>query len=331
MTLASRLEPGQHGQPRENELNDGLEFFEPAPYVRRMTGRERVVGRLALASVAVYLAGCPVAGDEPRYASASTSMAIERTHPAEGGVLRPGESIDLCWSTEVDPRSLIDSSVIISSGQSRSDVRSRVQLFPWLGPGGNEATERWCEGSVLSIQPTTQLLSGVRYRLRIDARLVGWRGETPSTTDAGWTLTDDGAPVFFLEFSIGDEVTGNEVALAAPPTLQTLFTGGHVLDPERGMCSCHLDPDDLALQRLDLRDPETASRWLLDPRVRETGFPMVTPREPSESYLLHKLLHEPHGEALFGVRGDPMPPGEDELEYEDLVEVARWIDAGVPL
>ena len=54
---------------------------------------------------------------------------------------------------------------------------------------------------------------------------------------------------------------------------------------------------------------------------------MVSPRLPSESFLVHKLLRDHDGEALRGVLGDAMPPDE-EIPYTDYVAIARWIEAG---
>ncbi len=66
---------------------------------------------------------------------------------------------------------------------------------------------------------------------------------------------------------------------------------------------------------------------MLDPRPRDTGFPMVSLRRPSESFLVHKLLREKDGDPLRGVLGDAMPK-DGELPYADYVAIARWIEAG---
>jgi hypothetical protein len=54
---------------------------------------------------------------------------------------------------------------------------------------------------------------------------------------------------------------------------------------------------------------------------------MVSLRRPSESFLVHKLLHEPDGDPLRGVLGDVMPK-DGELPYADYVAIAQWIEAG---
>ena len=53
---------------------------------------------------------------------------------------------------------------------------------------------------------------------------------------------------------------------------------------------------------------------------------MVSPRDPSESYLVQTLLREGDA-ALYTVRGQPMPP-EAELEYRHMTSIARWIEDG---
>lgn len=129
-----------------------------------------------------------------------------------------------------------------------------------------------------------------------------------------------------------DTDSGTDASPSAPPsvTLRDLFGPGRVFDPQREICGCHRDPLDRAHQLLDLTTVDTAFGDLVAPtRLRDTGFPMVTPRHPSESFLLHKVLREPRGEALAGVRGEAMPPG-GPLPYPDLVDLARWIEAGAP-
>ena len=92
-------------------------------------------------------------------------------------------------------------------------------------------------------------------------------------------------------------------------------------------CSCHRE-DGLARERLDLRDPDRAFTDLVLPTgLMATGFPMVAPRRPSESYLVQTLLRDPDGSALYGVLGEPMPPDEP-LAHADMVMLVRWIEGG---
>ena len=93
---------------------------------------------------------------------------------------------------------------------------------------------------------------------------------------------------------------------------------------ERGL----VVPDTVAIDLLDLRSPGRAFSDLVnDTSLQSTGFPMVSPRSPAESYLLHVLLRNPDGSGLAGIRGESMPP-DGELAYTDLVAVARWIEGG---
>jgi hypothetical protein len=54
---------------------------------------------------------------------------------------------------------------------------------------------------------------------------------------------------------------------------------------------------------------------------------MVSPRRPSESFLIHKLLRDEDGHAIYRVSGDPMPPDEG-LPHADLSAIAIWIETG---
>jgi hypothetical protein len=58
-----------------------------------------------------------------------------------------------------------------------------------------------------------------------------------------------------------------------------------------------------------------------------TGFRMVAPRRPAESYLVQVLLRDDDGHALLGVLGEPMPPDEP-LTYAEMVALVRWIEGG---
>jgi hypothetical protein len=177
------------------------------------------------------------------------------------------------------------------------------------------------------------------YRLRLRPSLVGWAGEAIATdAPEGWTEDADGSSAFFLEFTVAPGASTAPTPDPDPPdqretgpTMVDLFAPGAVFDPDRALCSCHTDPNTVAQARLDLSDPGAAFDGLVIPsRLRETGFPMVSPRRPSESFLLQKLLRDDDGRALHGVLGDPMPP-ESSLPYADWVTLARWIESGARL
>ncbi|HLT34736.1 MAG TPA: hypothetical protein VK034_00590, partial [Enhygromyxa sp.] len=75
-------------------------------------------------------------------------------------------------------------------------------------------------------------------------------------------------------------------------------------------------------------DPRPAwSALVLRTGLEPTGFPMVTPRRPAESYLVHKLLRTDDGGPLHALHGVPMPP-DNPLPHADLVRIAHWIADG---
>ncbi|MBX7079830.1 MAG: Ig-like domain-containing protein [Nannocystaceae bacterium] len=294
----------------------------------------------ACAVLVAGLLGCTRVSDEQRFDVDPEPLTIVRTVPAAGAdAVGLDAVLDLCFSHRVDPRSVAATDATMSSGPSAFDTELALQLEPWRGPGGAPAGDApWCEGSVLSVTPKAELQPGLRYRVRVVPRMRGWDGEALDTTTPGWI--DEGDVVrYYLEFRTAadadegdtDTTTGGDDPQDAPaPTLADLFRDGRVFDPARATCSCHRDPDALALQRLDLRSVDAAwSALVLDTRERETGFPLVSQRRPSESFLVHKLLRDEHGAPLQHLLGDAMPPDEP-VPYADYVDVARWIEAGAP-
>ena len=286
------------------------------------------------------LIGCTVVSDEQRFPPNPEKLSILRTAPdqdADG--VSPDVQVDLCMSNLVDPRTVTDADATLSSGAQRFDSALRVQLVPWTGAGGApltpDAVEPWCPGSVLSVTPSTPLPPGVLYRVRVRPTVRGWAGERLDTDAPGWAQTEDDEKAHYgLEFTVtaaDDSIDAEALDPEPAPSLEDLFAPGAVFDPERGSCGCHTQEGDLAHALLDLRTPAAAFDDLVVPtRRRDTGFPMVTPRRPSESFLLHKLLRDEHGRAIPGVLGGPMPP-DGALPYRDLVSIARWIEVGAPL
>ena len=282
------------------------------------------------------LIGCTRVSDEMRFESEDAQIEILASVPppdAVGVGLRP--QLDLCWSGLVDPRSLGDLDALVNSGSAVVDTDLELQLRPWRGPADAEEPVRprepWCAGSVLSVTPKADLVAGVQYRLRLAETAAGWSGESIDTQSAGWIEDDNGDFTYLLEFRTEDPAPdgGAPDEKPPPPTLADLFAPGGVFDPDRPICSCHRDPDSDAMALLDLTTQATAFDDLVRaPAVRDTGFPMVTPRLPSESFLVHKLLRDDDGSALFGVRGTAMPQGGDPIPYDDYVAIARWIEGG---
>lgn len=296
--------------------------------------------------VAIHAAAvsCTTESDRERFDANGTPLRILRTVPETGGVDVPGDvPVELCLSTLVDPASVSETAATISSGSTVIDTELSVQLVPWTIPGGAPVPQGseapWCSGSVVSVAPEVTLTAGARFRLRLLPDLVGWAGESLDTTAPGWLEeeTDDGAaPRYFVEFDVG-EVSGDDDDGGPPgddpepdegPTMADLFADGGPFDPRTTTCACHRDEDDLAFARLDLSTPEAAFDGLVGRAgTQDTGFPMITPRDPSRSFLLHKLLRTPQGEPIEGVRGDAMPK-DGTLAYRDLVAIALWIEAG---
>lgn len=298
-------------------------------------------GGWPILGAACLLGSCTVASDEQRFPPNLDNLRVLATIPERGATeVSPDVQVDLCLSDWVDPRTVTDADATLSSGTQRFDSALSVQLVPWSGPGGDplptDTEAPWCPGSVLSVTPRAPLQRGVLHRVRLRPTMNGWHGESIDTQSAGWAEVDGDGIHFSLEFTIArstdgpdDEPTERDAERA--PSLRDLFASGAVFDPKRGSCGCHNDVGDLAQALLDLRTPEAAFEGLVVPtRRRDTGFPMVTPRRASESFLLHKLLRTGEDDAMHGVLGGPMPP-DAPLPYLDLVQIARWIEGGADL
>ncbi len=289
--------------------------------------------------MALLVAGCTRVSDQSRFDGPSDTLEILASAPRPGSLgVSPAIRIDLCVSGRIDPRSLDEVDATVSSGGTVLDSQLSVQLVPSMAPGTDEPPEDllapWCEGSVLSIQPRAELQAGTQYRLRMQPNAVGWAGESLDTEGPLWVTDDDGVSRYVLEFTIDRDPPGPPQMPQPEPepvTLRSLFENGSPFDPATDTCSCHRDPEQLALERLDLRDPVAAFEDLLgSSRLRDTGFAMISPRDASRSFLVHKLLRTSDGEALHGVLGDPMPPTEA-LPYEDLLSIIQWIEDGAEL
>lgn len=277
--------------------------------------------------------GCAELG-EPRFVPAVGTVEISSTIPAEGEPLDPLGRIDVCLSAEADPRVVDEVAMTLHSGELTFDSQIEVQLFAWRQPGSRTglADERWCPGSVLSLTPASALQPGLIYRVVLRPAVVGWAGESLDTTQSGWELDEQGEPRWTIELSVagdpGDLPPTDVPTLEPGPTLSELFEPGEIFDPERAACGCHQREGELAFERLDLSSPERAYAGLvLRGRVEPTGFPMITPRRPGDSYLLQKLLRTSEGEPLHAIHGEPMPP-EGSLPHADLAKLAHWIADG---
>jgi len=310
--------------------------------------RSRAAGGPAVYIFAgITLAACTRVSDKQPYPLVSERLTIVRTIPEPDAVIAPDAQIDFCFSGYVDPRAVDDFDVSVSSGVPEFDTRLDLQLFAWRPPGAavGDATSAWCPGSVLSVRPRVPLRPGLRHHVRMQPSAVGWAGEQLDITTPGW-VQDEAGPAFLVDFTVDpqaqlpeeeddtdtDTDTDTDGGAEPPaPTLGDLFAPGQVFAPDNPACSCHrsADEDDaLARARLDLSDPDAAFAGLVLPtHVRSTGFVMVAPRRPAESYLVQVLLRDAEGHALLGVLGEPMPPDEP-LAYADMVALVRWIEGG---
>ena len=294
----------------------------------------------------ITLTACTRVSDTQPYPVVSERLTIVRTIPEPDAVIAPDAQIDFCFSGYVDPRALDDFDVSVSSGVPEFDTRLELQLFAWRPPGAatGDADSAWCPGSVLSVRPRVPLRPGLPHRVRMQPSAVGWAGEQLDVTTPGWVQYEAG-PAFLVEFTVdpaaqlgdtdGDTDTGGDTDTDGDteppgPTIGDLFAPGQVFAPDNPACSCHRaeEEDALARARLDLSDPDAAFAGLVLPnRLMSTGFLMVAPRRPAESYLVQVLLRDAGGHALLGVLGEPMPPDEP-LAYADMVALVRWIEGG---
>ena len=297
--------------------------------------------RLAwLAPVVVALGlGCGDLGSSQRFEPSVGQLEIVATYPAEGATdVSPLTRIDVCLSAAIDPRSIDNFDALIHSGNLTFDGQQEIQLFSWRAPGSRTelADALWCPGSVFSFTPGGPLQPGLGYRVELRPTPLGWAGEALDTTQPGWAFDPEDEDLrYFLEFRIAGSAADDEPEevpeLDPGPTLTELFEPGEIFDPERAACGCHQSEGELARDRLDLSSPSVAwDALLLRTALESTGFPMVTPRFPSESYLIQKLLRTEDGEPLHQVQGEAMPPS-GPLEHADMVRLAHWIRGGAEL
>lgn len=337
----------------------GLAGCSYGPHGPSGPGTPTARGAALLAGIA--LAACTRVSDDQPFPPVQDRLTIARTIPEQDGTIPLGGQIDFCFDGFVDPRALDDFAAVVSSSCVTFDSQVDLQLFAWRPPGASTgaANTAWCDGSVLSISPRVPLKPGTLHRVSLKPEAVGWAGERLDVTTPGWAISDGlscgnqgtPGPVFLLEFTVepaDEEEGGTDTTAGATggtsggtsdggedtgepdvpaPTLSELFAPGQVFDVANPACGCHREAG-LARERLDLRSPEAAFADLVLPvGARSTGYPMISPGRPSESYLIQTLLRDPDGTALYGVLGDPMPPDEP-LPHADMTALALWIEGG---
>ena len=302
---------------------------------RSARARDHLLGPLFASLVASQISACAWIDDESLYGDEEPTLSLLESFPANGAVgVEAKSQIDFCFSRTIDPKSVGTFDVILVSGVNIFDVEVSLQLFAWRPPAGQGALpeEPWCPGSVLTLRPRSEMRGDADYRVRLRPFVVGWGGESLDLLREPWEQLDDGRWATYVEFRVAPEVSdedpGEGAPEPAPITLSDLYDAGGPFDPARALCSCHGVDGDLAHERLDLSTPELAFEGLvLDQELASTGYPRVTPAQPSESFLIHKLVRDPDGAPLHAVRGAVMPPNEP-LEYPDMVMIARWIEDG---
>lgn len=289
-------------------------------------------GRLRLAAGIALAGACTRASDTPRFEPISDRLEILETIPSPGATdVPPNAQLDFCFSGYLDPRSLDDFDATLLSGKVVYDTQLDLQLFAWRPPGApsGSSSEAWCPGSVLSLRAKKPLAPDLLHRVRLLPSAVGWAGEELDVSTPGWVLSDRD-PQFVLEFypRAAEPTDPPDGAPEPAPTLTDLFSPGQVFALDNPSCGCHREPGGLAFERLDLSSPQDAFAGLVLPTTpMSTGFPMVSPRRPAESYLVQSLLRDDDGEALHGVRGGPMPP-DAPLAHADMTLIVRWIEGG---
>ncbi len=307
----------------------------PAPRSARPRGRFLLA--LFASLVASQISACAWIDEDSRFDDEDPTLRLLESYPANGAVgVERGSQIDFCFSQTIDPKSVGSFDVILVSGINIFDVEVSLQLFAWRPPTGlgDLPAEPWCPGSVLTLRPRSEMRGDADYRVRLRPFVVGWGGESLDLLSEPWEQLEDGRWATYVEFRVAPEESEEpdpppEGSPVAPPiTLSDLYGAGGPFEPARALCSCHGEDGDLAQQRLDLSTPERAFAGLvLDQTPASTGYPRVTPAQPSESFLIQKLLRDPDGAPLHAVRGAVMPPDEP-LEYPDMVMIARWIEDG---
>ncbi len=309
-------------------------------------------------------AACTRVRDHDRFPATEQQLEIVDTFPREGDSdVHPDAVLQICLSGYLNPRTIDVSTMRLASGEfAPYDTHTTLELFSMHERGdlSKIATEPWCPGSVLTTRSMVKPSPTV-HRMWIVPSVVGWAGELLDTSTPGWSTPEDPEddPVFIVEFlyadlELDDDTTDSgtgepdtdtdtdtgagagtdtgetpDGAIEPPPTLTDLFAPGAIFASDNPACSCHREPG-TARDLVDLRNPDRAYNDLVrNTTVRSTGFAMVSPRSPAESFLVHVLLRNPDGSGLDGLRGSPMPP-DGEIAYADLVAIARWIDAGAP-
>jgi hypothetical protein len=131
--------------------------------------------------------------------------------------------------------------------------------------------------------------------------------------------------VAFLPACLGQPAVGAPAPGGGQAALQATFSSIETLvfSPRCSAAACHGQGG--TPPRLDA---EGAWFRLVDaPSEQAPGLPLVSPSDPSRSYLLHKLVGE---QAAVGGWGTPMPPDGAALSADEIDTIRAWIAGGAP-
>ena len=176
-------------------------------------------------------------------------------------------------------------------------------------------------GEIVTIGATVLDADG----LPVPAAAIAWTSSAELTlfADSTGALLGISPGTAQLTASVGgvaSEPVTVEVVANVPPAA-TFAAVRTVTTARCALPGCHVDgvePGDL---RFD-RDADDLWEELLEDAAQVAGLPRVTPGDPSESYLLHKLVQR------SPAAGAQMPIGATPIDAASAQVILRWILAG---
>jgi len=121
----------------------------------------------------------------------------------------------------------------------------------------------------------------------------------------------------------GDTATTGDMATTGDPSAPT-FTNVQAIFG--AACGCHLAAPGVGNGNLSLAMADAYANIFNKPSVGLPAMNLITPMDPSQSYLYLKLTGE---FVAAGGKGDKMPLG-PALAPDQLMLIQEWIDAGAP-
>lgn len=263
----------------------------------------RVRVRLALVPwllLALNVAGCHPAPPRPGDGGA----VVIATDPVDGAAaVSRMLAIRVYYDRPLSPRALVGGAVLLRSGDRAISIRVAVD------PAAQS----------LEARPETMLDPEIDYRLEVAGLedLDGFMGE-PTV----------------VHFSTGLDATPAPEDRASWRDVEEIFAPSDPLTP--GCRDCHGGA--APLMGLDLSSAAGVRSTAIGVPAREVaasgeagamaqglvGLPRIEPGRPDRSYLVYKILGDPH---ILGAR---MPFERAPLDPEDIATMVRWIRAGAP-